>query len=153
MTKDSQERMYLKELKNKLEMFEQTGGYSSYEEGHKELAYELVKSAQKLVDIFREDQAVITEESGGCEDVPSEGRPMTTDEYKEKRKAEMIEEVLKHYYPFKDHCIASEVCIYGQHLRELKPESFKAYMMNFYIQRMDDKAAEREEIIKKMNNL
>ena len=38
-------------------------------------------------------------------------------------------------------------------LEELSPEIFKISMMNFYEKRINDKTAEREEIIEKMNNL
>lgn len=54
MTKHAQERMCLSELKNKIEMFEQTAG-GFFEEDHEELAEEIIKSAKRLADIFKEE--------------------------------------------------------------------------------------------------
>ena len=68
-------------------------------------------------------------------------------------KDEMIHEVLCHYYPDRTSDRSNKEITYKRHLYDLNPESFKSYMMNFYIRRLDDKTAEREEIIKKMKSL
>jgi hypothetical protein len=65
----------------------------------------------------------------------------------------MIREVIDHYYPVNKLRNWGEMKEYRGFLKELNPEAFKSYMMNFYIQRLDDKAGEREKIIEKMNKL
>ena len=67
-----------------------------------------------------------------------------------KRKAEMIDEVTEYFYPRNKIRNWNERSDYRRHLKELSPETFKDFIINFYIQRLDEKAAEREEIIKKM---
>ena len=106
-------------------------------------------------DVFRE----IYEEPELCENVKADPKKELKIEQEKrereqgKRKTEMIDEVLRYHFPLEGHYTVSEVCIYTEQLRNLSPGRFKDYMINFYNGRLKDKEAEREEIIKKMNNL
>ena len=76
---------------------------------------------------------------------------------REKRKAEMkdkaIEDVIKYYFPNDKLYRWNERNAKRRELKELSPEAFTEYITSFYVQRINEKNTEREEIIKKMNNL
>ena len=64
-----------------------------------------------------------------------------------KRKAEMIEEVIEYQYPKTKLYYWNERSDQRKFLKELSPEIFKIYMMNFYEKRINDKTAERRKLL------
>ena len=74
-------------------------------------------------------------------------------ERKERKKKELIEEVLKYYYPQASDNIGGEKSFVKANLQGMSDTELKEYMMNFYVCRIEEKAEEREKIIEKMNEL
>ena len=145
MTKKVQIELILRDMENSLSILREAETFEK-RENIPGLAKRLEESAKTIVDMYSEEN-----EKSSVLQVDVDFFRKEMEEIK--RKTEMIEEVVNCYYPHNKIRNCNERNQYRKHLKELNPESFKSYMMNFYIQRMDDKAAEREEIIKKMNNL